>query len=274
MSSYAQMLHKADDAARFRKLAERLAAAFNAKYLKTSLAQYDNGAPTTSVLPLAFGIVPPPSRQPVFEKLVSKLLGENQGHIGTGLVGGQWLMRVLSDNGRADIAYTLAGQKTYPSWGYMLANNATTIWELWNGNTADPGMNSHNHVMLIGDLGIWMHEDLAGIQPDPRRPGFQHIVMHPHLVGDLKSAEAVHQSPYGTIRSAWRRTDSAVQWEVRVPVGATATAYVPATDPRQVTESGQPAAQAEGVKFVRGEPGAAVYELGSGEYRFASTMAK
>ena len=61
-------------------------------------------------------------------------------------------MRVLTDNGRPDLAYEIATQKTYPGWGYMIEHGATTIWELWNGNTADPTMNSGNHVMLVGDF--------------------------------------------------------------------------------------------------------------------------
>ena len=138
--------------------------------------QYDNGAQTSSVLPLAFGLVPDDHVKPVFEKLVNKIMVETDGHIGTGLIGGQWLNRVLSDNGRPDVAYTLASQKTYPSWGYMIEQGATTIWELWNGDTADPAMNSRNHVMLVGDLGIWFYEYVAGIRPDPEHPGFERFI--------------------------------------------------------------------------------------------------
>ncbi len=91
-------------------------------------------------------------------------------------------MRALSDNGRPDVAYTIATQKTYPGWGYMVEKGATTIWELWNGDTADPAMNSGNHVMLVGDLGIWLYEYLAGIRPDPEQPGFKHILIRPFPV--------------------------------------------------------------------------------------------
>ena len=100
-------------------------------------------------------------------------------------------MRVLTDGGRADLAYTIATQKTYPSWGYMVEKGATTIWELWNGDTADPAMNSGNHVMLVGDLVIWLYENLAGIKPDPEQPGFKHIIMKPEPVGDLTVCEGV-----------------------------------------------------------------------------------
>ena len=70
------------------------------------------------------------------------------------------------------------------------SKGATTIWELWNGDTADPAMNSGNHVMLVGDLGIWLYENLAGIKPDPEQPGFKHIIMRPTPVrGDLTFCE-------------------------------------------------------------------------------------
>ena len=98
---------------------------------------------------------------------------ESDNHVGVGLVGAQWLMRTLSDNGRADLAFTITTQKTYPGWGYMVEKGATTVWELWNGDTADPAMNSGNHVMQIGDLGLWMYEYLAGIRTDPRTAGIQ-----------------------------------------------------------------------------------------------------
>ena len=106
-------------------------------------------------------------------------------------------MRVLTANGRPDLAYTIATQKTYPSWGYMVEKGATTIWELWNGDTADPAMNSGNHVMLVGDLGIWLYENLAGIKPDPEQPGFKHIIMRPEPVGDLRSSRRRIARPTG-----------------------------------------------------------------------------
>ena len=104
----------------------------------------------------------------VFQRLVDNIENTTHGHIGTGLVGGQYLCRVLTDNGRPDLVSTMASQKDYPGWGYMIENGATTIWELWNGNTADPTMNSGNHVMLVGDYVVWLYaKDLAGIKIRP-----------------------------------------------------------------------------------------------------------
>ena len=95
----------------------------------------------TNLLPLYFGICPDSLKEKVFANIYSKIRIESKGHINTGLIGTQYLFRGLSEYGQNELAYTLASNNTYPSYGYMVANGATTIWELWNGNTANPGMN-------------------------------------------------------------------------------------------------------------------------------------
>ncbi len=272
MARYASILGREDDAAQFKAKAEEINKAFNEKFFDKEKCQYDNGSQTSFVLPLAFGMVPEEYKQKVFENLVNKILTETKGHIGTGLIGGQWLMRVLSDNGRPDVAYTIATQKDYPSWGYMIAKGATTIWELWNGDTADPAMNSGNHVMLVGDLNIWFHEYLAGIQSDPNNPAFKHIVMRPVPVGDLTACKAVYRSIHGRIVSDWKIEDGKFMWNVEVPANTTATIYIPANDATSVLESGKAASEAEGVKFERMESGRAVFTVLSGKYQFMSNM--
>jgi alpha-L-rhamnosidase len=270
MERYARLLGKADEARHFGQWAEEVKTAFNQRFLNRAQGQYDNGSQTSCVLPLAFKLVPEDLRSQVFARLVDKIENETKGHIGTGLIGGQYLMRVLSDHGRADLAYRIAAQKEYPSWGYMIGQGATTIWELWNGNTADPTMNSGNHVMLVGDLVIWFHEYLAGMAADPEQPGFKHIVMKPHPVGDLKWVKASYRSPYGVIASEWKKTGGNFEWELEIPANTTATAFVPAKSAEAVTEGGKPVAQAGGIEFVNMEAGCAVFRVGSGKYSFAS----
>jgi alpha-L-rhamnosidase len=162
----------------------------------------------------------------------------------------------------------IATQKTYPGWGYMVERGATTIWELWNGDTADPAMNSGNHVMQIGDLAVWMYEYLAGIRSDPEAPGFRHIVIRPYPAGDLAFVKASHKTPYGTIVSSWKRGGGAFTLDVTVPPNTTATVWVPAKDAAAVTESGRKVSAARGVRFLREEAGAALFEVGSGVYSF------
>lgn len=144
------------------------------------------------------------------------------------------------------------------------------MWELWNGDTADPAMNSGNHVMLVGDLNIWMHEYLAGIQADPQKPGFKHIVMHPRAVGDLSACKARYESIHGTIVSDWKIINGQFCWEIQIPVNTTATISIPASEVDFVQENKKPAKEAQGVKFVRMEKGLAIFELMSGHYYFES----
>lgn len=257
MEHYARSLGKSADAEQWAGLAEQFKAAFNSRFLNRERGQYDNGSQTACVLPLAFGLVPAEFQQRVFDRLVDKIENETKGHIGTGLIGGQYLNRVLSDHGRADLVYRIASQRDYPSWGYMLEQGATTIWELWNGNTADPAMNSGNHVMLIGDLVVWFYEYLAGIAPDDAQPGFKHIVMKPHPVGDLKWVKASHLSPYGWIKSEWRRDGGKFDWRIVIPANATATVHLPVQFRNRVTENG---------KLVNVT--SAGLNLGSGHYHF------
>jgi alpha-L-rhamnosidase len=272
MVRYATLLHKPEDAARFDTLAGQLKTALNQKFYHPKEGYYGNGSQTACVLPLAFDLVPEAERGRVFNHLVEKITVETKGHIGTGLVGGQWLNRVLTEGGRPDLVYGFATNTTYPSWGYMAEQGATTIWELWNGNTANPAMNSGNHVMLVGDFVIWLYEKLAGIQCDPGAVGFKQIIIKPTLVGNLAWVKAHYDSPYGRIVSNWKREGNTLTMEVTIPANTTATVFVPTQDADGVTESGKPAAQAEGVTFLRMENNSAVYAIGSGRYRFQSKL--
>jgi alpha-L-rhamnosidase len=268
MHRYATLLGKNDDVAEYDELASTMKRAFLTRFFKPDLNQFDNGTQTSAILPLAFEMEPEGTREAVFDHLVSKIHNESHDHVGVGLIGAQWLMRTLSENGRADLAYKIATQTTYPGWGYMIEKGATTIWELWNGDTADPAMNSGNHVMQIGDLGVWLYEYVGGIRPDPEHPGFKHAMLRPYPIEDLTFVKASHQSMYGTVRSNWRRENGHFVLYVSVPPNTTATVFVPAKDGAKVTESGQPADTAKGVKLVRNENGMAVYDVESGNYSF------
>jgi alpha-L-rhamnosidase len=272
MTRFAGLLNKPEESEKFRVLAQQLKNAFNKKFLNTNPVSYSNNSQTASILPLAFGLVPDMYRQKIFDNLVMKIMGESEGHVGTGLIGCQWLMRVLTNEGRPDVAYTLATQSTYPSWGYMVEQGATTIWELWNGDKGDPGMNSHNHVMLLGDLIIWFYENLAGIKTDPGKPAFSHLIMRPEVFEDLRFIESTYQSINGPVKSAWKTENKKFNWQISIPVNTTATVYIPAENEKQVKESNQPAATAEGVKFLHLENDRAVYEIKSGTYAFSSEM--
>lgn len=269
MHRYAKQLDRPNDARHFADRAKEIRNAVNDKFLNHQAGQYDNGTQTSSVLPLAFELVPPAHRDAVADCLITNVEQKNSGHIATGLVGGQFLLKTLTEIGRADLAYAIASQEDYPSWGYMASQGATTIWELWNGNTADPAMNSGNHVMLVGDLLSWLYEDLAGIAPDPANPGFKHIVMRPHPVDGLDFVKASHRSPYGWIKSEWRKSDGEFTWLVTVPPNTTATLRIPANSVEQVSESGTRLSEAPHVELQGVEEQRVVVKLASGSYQFS-----
>ncbi|MHB8854499.1 MAG: glycoside hydrolase family 78 protein [Ignavibacteriaceae bacterium] len=277
MGKYAHLLNKNEDANEFGTLAGKVRDAINNTYLnKDSLPTgqaglyYANNTVTANALALSFGIPPKEIRAKVFDNLIYVTTHVYKSHTSTGLVGGQWIMRTLTNNGRPELALKIAENTTYPSWGYMIENGATTIWELWNGNTAAPDMNSGNHVMLLGDLIVWLYQDLAGIKSDLANPGYKDIIMKPYPVGNLKFVKASYLSMYGLIKSEWHIRGSKFNWEISIPANTTATIYVPAEKEGDVTESGKEASKSEGVKFVRLESGRAVYEIGSGSYYFIS----
>jgi alpha-L-rhamnosidase len=270
VADYARILDRPTDATQLEAEAASVNQAFQKRFYRPASSVYDNATQTSSILPLYFSLAPPEARASLMASLSRNIEEVTHGHVGTGLIGAQFLMRTLSDNGRSDLAYEIATQRTYPGWGYMVSKGATTIWELWNGDTADPAMNSGNHVMQIGDLAVWMYEYLAGIRSDPQKPGFKHILIRPYPAGDLTFVQGSHISPYGKIATAWKRTGGTFSLDITIPPNTTATVWVPAKHASAVTESGGAAWRAKGVKFVREENGSALFEVESGAYSFKS----
>ncbi len=165
---------------------------------------------------------------------------------------------------------------TYPSWLFQVKLGATTMWERWDGWTPDRGfqtigMNSFNHY-AFGSVGEYLYSVVGGIRAES--PGYDKIRIQPVPGEGLNWAAATYVSIHGPIATLWKRTPKGLELSVAIPPNTTATVYVPAAgtmypwSAAEITESDKPAAQAEGVKFLRMEAGAAVYEVGSGSYVF------
>ncbi|MDP4276764.1 MAG: family 78 glycoside hydrolase catalytic domain [Bacteroidota bacterium] len=267
MQAFAEVLDQPQDKHAFAVLARHLNVAFQKKFYHPDTHFYGNNTVTSNILPLAFGMVPVADRPAVFNQICRVIEGPNQGHIASGIIGTSWLMHTLSAYGRPDLAFRIATNTTYPSWGYMLSKGATTTWELWNGDTADPKMNSQNHVMLLGDLISWYYENLAGINCAPDAVGFKRILMKPDFPDNLSFVNASYHSMYGTISSKWSKTDDALVWDMTIPANTEAEVYIPAPKDA-VYEGNVPATDAEGVKFLRVENNRSVFRIGSGTYHF------
>lgn len=257
--------HKAD-AQRYATLANSIKEAFNKRFLAPGTGRYDTATQACQAFALYFDLVPPAEKKAALDVLVDNVMVANKGHLNTGIFGTKYMLNTLTDAGRTDVAYTIAGQKTFPGWGHMLANGATTQWEHWefSDNTY-----SHNHPMF-GSVSEWFIKALAGINPAPNAVGFDKIVIRPHVLGDLTWAKATYDSIRGPVASAWKLDGDALTLDVTIPPNTTATVYVPARGDAVITEGTTPADKAAGVERLGVQDGVAIYRVASGTYQFTS----
>ena len=268
-------LGKGDEARQYAELAGRIARACNEKYLDRKTFSYITGTQTANLLPLAFGL-PAPEEAPRVARNVADNVKERDNHLSTGFLGTQYILPVLSDYGYHELAYQLATQRTYPSWGYMVDKGATTMWELWNSDQQGPDMNSRNHY-AYSTVGEWFFGYLAGIRPDEGAPGFKRIIIAPQPAGDLQWAEGSLQTPYGPVKSRWDRKGNGLTLSVTVPANATAQVRIPGRGEEALTvtengktilKAGRPAAGIPGVEVSQVDGTGAVLNVGAGSYAF------
>ena len=298
MAQIAAVLGKDEDAANYRRLLSNIKQAFFDHYLKGSavsvavakpseirlrlerndaiargnLKAVDYG-PITSrvfntdvftptqtayVLALHFDLLPEELRPLAAAELVADIERRDM-HLSTGFVGAPYLPHVLSRHGQLDTAYALLLQTSWPAWLYAVTQGATTIWERWDGWTAengfqDPVMNSFNHY-AYGSVGDWLYGVIAGIELDPAQPGYKHIILRPQPGGGLTHATGKLETPYGELLSQWTLNNGTFEWTVIIPPNTSATVYLPLQEARAITLNGQ---------AVSGS----VYEVEAGEYRF------
>ncbi|MCY2993817.1 MAG: glycoside hydrolase family 78 protein [Planctomycetota bacterium] len=260
----AQQLGHAEDAKRYAEQAAQVRTAFNSQFFHPDQNRYDRGSQTAQAMPLVLGLVEADRRAAVLENLVQAVRA-NRNRVTAGDVGFMYVVRALSDAGRGEVLYDLVTQDDGPGYAYQLKHGATTLTEAWDTN---PG-SSQNHCML-GHVEEWFYRGLAGIVPGPARAGFKQFTLRPQVVGDLTWVKAHYDSVHGRISSHWRIADGKLVWDFTVPPNTTATVYMPAQDPATVTEGGRPIEQAQGVKFLRQENGAAIYAVPSGVYQFSA----
>lgn len=226
MIDFATLSGQEEDIPYFQQLRDQVLSGFQEAFYQPEEGYYGDNKMTDNLLPLAFGMVDDQDKDRVFEQLVNTIMVKNQGHLSTGLIGTQWLMRTLSDFGRADLALQLATNTSYPSWGYMVENGASTIWELWHGNVAKASMNSQNHTMLLGDLMLWYYEYLGGIKAG-ENPGFKEFVLAPVMPEGLDWARVSYECPYGQILSHWERKNQQMHWSIQIPPNTRAIIQLP-----------------------------------------------
>ncbi|MBV9469746.1 MAG: family 78 glycoside hydrolase catalytic domain [Abitibacteriaceae bacterium] len=256
----ASLLGNGADARKYTQLAASIKRAFNAKFFDPKTSSYADGSQTALSCALYQGLVEPQNKEAVLKNLVAAV-DKHDGHIFTGILGAKYVMNTLLENGRPDVAYTIATQKTAPGWGNWIERGATTLWEDWGGGS------SLNHIMF-GDISAWFYKALAGINGDPAAPGFNHFFIKPQVLGDLTWARGEYDSIHGKIVSDWKLQDGQFKLDVTVPVNTTAMVVIPGTDATKIMESSLPLQQASGVKLLRTDNNSTTLAVSSGTYHF------
>jgi len=223
LSRAAKLLGKQTDYEIYTAMAEKIKAAFNAKYLHRETGIYGSGLQTELSVPLQWGLVPDDMKATVAANLAKRVAADSN-RIDVGLLGTKAILNALSENGYADLAYKLATRESFPSWGWWMVNGATTLYENWAIDSKSDI--SLNHIMF-GEIGAWFYKALGGIKPDPAQPGFKNILLEPHFAAGLDQFEATHRSPYGLIVSKWKRAGKKVVYTVSLPANTTATLRLP-----------------------------------------------
>jgi alpha-L-rhamnosidase len=259
----------------YKALAEKIKTAFHKEYFDTETKNYANGTQTANLLPLYLDIVPEKEVGSVFGNLRRDILYKNNTHLTTGIIGTKYLMEVLTKFQSSNLAYELATQTSYPSWGYMIAKGATTLWELWQHKTG-PSMNSHNHPMF-GSVGTWLYQALVGISQTEESSGFRNILIRPQMVRDLRYVSGSIYTPRGMVACSWTKSDRNISLDVAIPVNAQAEIHLPKSRWEGITLKENGKQIYDGQKFLTGEQGILMVEeteneviirTGSGRYTF------
>jgi alpha-L-rhamnosidase len=217
----AAALGQAADATHYTQLAGDIEQAFNARFLNADGASYGDGRQVTSVLPLAFGMVPAANVTAVGARLADTILNVDGGHLDTGIFGTRYLMDALASVGYTNVAMTTLDQTSYPGYGFEIGKGATTSWEEW---TYASSMESHDHAMFAG-VNASLYTDLAGIQATG--PGYSTVSIDPQVPAGLQHVAASVETVRGTVTSSWTVSGRQFALDVTIPVGSTATVQVP-----------------------------------------------
>jgi alpha-L-rhamnosidase len=269
MASMAELTGHADDAAKYRDLAEAIKQSFNDTFFNDTLGRYTtNGdagpagaTQTAQALALDAGLVPDDRRADVVDALVELVQAYHPNgagpHLSGGTIGMAPTIRALTAAGRDDVLWDLLQEDDQPSYGYFMAptpanpNGMTTIGERWTRG------DSKNH-MILAQIDEWFFAGLGGIRPATTAYG--ELVIQPRPVGDLTYVRSSYETPQGTARSSWTRTDHRFTLKVTIPANTTAQVLVP-TDGGRVTAPPR-------ATFQRVDGRYAVYTVPSGEFTF------
>lgn len=263
----AEVLGENEDATAYRKLATEIRTQFNAKFY-VGKGEYQNhgSCQTANAMALVIGLCEPENEAAVLGAILADL--NARGYQQTaGDVGFHYLMEALGRYGCGEVVYQVLNRRDEGSYGFIVDRGWSALPEAWDANTHA----SMNHCML-GHAQQWFYMDLLGIRQAEDSVAFKKLVIKPAFETGVEWATGHYDSVRGRIGVDWKQTGIGVNLSVSIPANSSATVFIPATDVTSVTESGVPAVQSEGVKFLRMDKGRAVFEVASGRYAFSAVL--
>lgn len=220
----AEMVGNTYDAAHYAALANEVRKTLNTKFFNSATKQYANGSQTANAMAIYMAIVEPENKKAVLDNLVKDIKAHGN-RLTTGDIGNRYLFQTLATNGLNELMYNMFNHEEAPGYGFQLKYGATSLTEQWDPRTGA----SWNHFML-GQIDEWFFASLAGIQTAPKRPGMQHIIIKPEIVGDIHYVKASTESANGRIDVSWQIKNKIFNLEVNVPENTTADIYLPGNE--------------------------------------------
>ncbi len=259
MKTFAQVMGDKENEQKYGELAEKLKTLIKQEFWDKPVKEKINRQTLFSTL-LYHEIVPVDELNAAKDSLLKAVQNGPSGHFSTGIFGTKYVLETLAKYGPQNAVCNIVNSTTYPGWGFMIDNGATTIWETWK-ESDNTFSNCHP---MFGTVTEWFYRWLAGIRPDPENPGFKEFVIAPSTPDGLEYVNCNYYSPFGEIVSNWKKEkDGEYRYEMVIPSGSRANIILPLNQSQKISIASKisnfNAEEIDGLQTGN-------FELGEGEY--------
>lgn len=211
LSELAKIVGQKEDEKHYSHLAALSREALNEKYLKGD--HYHEGTQCEDAMALSLGLCPKENEDKVYAHLKQSIIDHDY-HLTTGNQGYRHVMYELAERGDIDLLLKVLKNPTYPGWGFMLENGATTVWERWEKEN-QAMMNSFDHPMF-GSYDATFYRFLAGIKINDIASN--DIEIAPKIPSDMEHASGSIKTVRGTLKSGWIKKGHNIVYTITVPL--------------------------------------------------------
>ncbi len=212
----ARMVNNKADELKYSALYNAVVESFNREFYHPDSCSYGTGSQASNAIPLFLGITGE-NKEKVLQSLIRDI-EKHANRLTTGDVGNRYLFMTLAMNGENDLLYKMLNHYDTPGYGFQIKQGATTLTEQW-----DPRQGSSWNHLMMGQIDEWFFKYLAGIQNKPGTYGMRHLIIKPHLIGDMNFVNASTVTLYGKVSVEYNKQGLTVE----IPVGCDAEIVLP-----------------------------------------------